>query len=107
VQALARRHTVVAINKLVELLENGESDHVKLAAAKLLLERGWGQPCLPIAGAGDDGAIVVRVLTLTDPDEAWDEPDRATRQSVQGEAPELLSPRQRRWPDPQAAIESR
>lgn len=70
VQALARRHTVAAIGELFRIMQNGESDHVKLAAAKLLLERGWGQPCLPITGADGESGIVVQVLTLTDPSEA-------------------------------------
>jgi hypothetical protein len=69
VQALARQHTVAAINELVRLMRAGESDHVKLAAVKLLLERGWGQPCLPIAGADGESGIVVHVLKLTEPEE--------------------------------------
>jgi hypothetical protein len=69
VQALARRHTVEAINELVHLMRAGESDHVKLAAVKLLLERGWGQPCLPIAGADGESGITVTVLKLTEPEE--------------------------------------
>lgn len=40
---LARKHTVKAIRTLVTILENGESEQARIAAANALLDRAWGK----------------------------------------------------------------
>jgi hypothetical protein len=44
VQELARQHTPRAIDKLADIMRNSQSDSAKIAAAKELLDRGWGKP---------------------------------------------------------------
>lgn len=41
---LARKHSKDAINTIVELMTNGGSESIKLAAAEIILDRGIGKP---------------------------------------------------------------
>lgn len=43
-QALAREHTLTAINTLSGIASRGASESARVAAANSLLERGWGKP---------------------------------------------------------------
>jgi hypothetical protein len=56
VKALAQAHGKAAINKLVTLLERGETEQIQLAAAKELLNRGYGRPAQSVTDS-DGGAI--------------------------------------------------
>lgn len=40
---LARQHTKAAIARLAEIMENGESERAQVAAAEIILDRGWGR----------------------------------------------------------------
>jgi hypothetical protein len=44
VKALARQHTVIAIETLVRICNAGDKDSARVAAAIALLDRGWGKP---------------------------------------------------------------
>lgn len=41
---LVRVHTEDAINTIVEIMKNSEDEGARLAAAKDILDRGWGRP---------------------------------------------------------------
>lgn len=58
VRELARQHTGEAIATLVEILRHGTPDRARVAAAQVLLERGWGRPEQPLVGPGG-GALQV------------------------------------------------
>jgi hypothetical protein len=51
VETLARTYTVEALETLADLMRNGASDNVRMAAATALLNRGWGLPRQAIDGS--------------------------------------------------------
>lgn len=55
IKALAQVHGPEAIRTLVELMANGQ-DKVRVAAAKELLDRGYGRPTQSMHVSGEDGA---------------------------------------------------
>lgn len=64
VRELAREHTATAINRLVEIAEDGTANAMaRVRAAEVILSRGWGQPSpevdLDLAEA-IDGPLVFR-----------------------------------------------
>jgi hypothetical protein len=44
VQSLARTKTLLAVQTLVEIAQNGKSESARVAAASALLDRGFGKP---------------------------------------------------------------
>jgi len=48
---LARQHTRKAIQTLVTVMQSGESDSARVAAANALLDRGFGKPNRPTGDA--------------------------------------------------------
>src|SRR5262249_10403978 len=50
VRGLAREHTAEALHTIIEIMRNGRSDSVKLAAAEAILDRGWGRTAQAITG---------------------------------------------------------
>ena len=62
VRELARRHTAVAIAKLVKIAERGKSEMACIAAATALLDRGWGKPTQPIAGDDEMPPVSVEAI---------------------------------------------
>jgi hypothetical protein len=42
--SLARNHTVRAIQTIAGIMDNGQSEDLKMRASDLLLQRGWGRP---------------------------------------------------------------
>ena len=50
VRQLARQHTALAIQKLAQIAEHGQSEMAQIAAANALLDRGWGRPTQPVSG---------------------------------------------------------
>lgn len=44
IRDLARQHTATAIDTLVQVCKSGESESARVAAAQVLLDRGWGRP---------------------------------------------------------------
>lgn len=51
VETLARSYTAEALETLADLMRNGASDNVRMAAANALLNRGWGLPRQAIDGS--------------------------------------------------------
>jgi hypothetical protein len=51
VETLARSYTGEALETLADLMRNGASDNVRMAAANALLNRGWGLPRQAIDGS--------------------------------------------------------
>jgi hypothetical protein len=51
VETIARTYTVEALETLADLMRNGASDNVRMAAANALLNRGWGLPRQAIDGS--------------------------------------------------------
>ena len=50
---LAREHTAEAVETLVDVMRNGESDAARVAASTQILNRGWGQAPQTIAVTDD------------------------------------------------------
>jgi DNA-binding response OmpR family regulator len=62
VRDLARQHTRKAIGTLVKVMQSGESDSARVAAANALLDRGFGRPRTdqPVTLDEMDGALADR-----------------------------------------------
>lgn len=56
VRDIAQQYTDVAIKALVEIVQTGESDAARVAAANALLDRGFGKPS-QVLGDGDGNAL--------------------------------------------------
>jgi hypothetical protein len=67
-KSLARGYTNASIRAVAGLAENASDEGVKLAANKLLMERGWGRPQQEIkhTGTGEGGAIKIAIRHFTD-----------------------------------------
>ena len=62
-RSLARAHTELGIQTLAGIARNSTSDTARVSAAQALLDRGWGRPAQPHAGA--DGENEIRVVLRT------------------------------------------
>ena len=58
IRELARRHSEAALQTLVEIAANGESESARVAAANAILDRGWGKPAVALV------ADTPQVITL-------------------------------------------
>ena len=64
---VAGKYTAEAIERIVAIMREGESDAVRLQAAGMLLDRGHGRPAQSLAPAeGSNGAITIRWLSSPD-----------------------------------------
>lgn len=45
---VARTHTLEAVETLVSVMKDGESDAARVSAAVAVLDRGWGKPAQPV-----------------------------------------------------------
>lgn len=61
VRSLARNHTDAAIAALAGIATNGKSESARVAAAEVLLSRGWGKPVQPHDGDGEGGPVQLTV----------------------------------------------
>lgn len=60
--SLARTHTTSAIRTLATIMAHKGAKHSdRIAAAAILLDRGWGKPATTHTGAGGEGGIKVIV----------------------------------------------
>lgn len=50
VRELARQHTREAMETILEIMRHGQSERARVAAATIMLERGWGKPEQPVEG---------------------------------------------------------
>jgi hypothetical protein len=72
VRSLARSHTTLCINRLRGLVINpgaDQSNSISVAAAQILLERGWGKAIQPVAGADGAGAIEITIRKMLKDDD--------------------------------------
>ena len=61
---VAREHTEDAINTLVEIMRDGDSDSARHSAACSLLDRAWGRPSQAVEVTGEDGgAVLIDMIT--------------------------------------------
>ncbi len=58
-KGMAREYTVEALETLVGVMRDGESDAAKVAAAREVLDRGYGKASQVISGDEDGGPIEV------------------------------------------------
>lgn len=59
IKALAQAHGSDAIARLVDIMFNSESDQAKIAAAKEILDRGYGKAKQQVEATGPDGGPMV------------------------------------------------
>lgn len=82
---LARSYTEEAVEALVEVMREGDSDSARVAAAKHILDRGWGQAPqtiavkpveedLDLSGMSDEQIEAIRTLRTLAPLDAGSEP---------------------------------
>ena len=64
VQSLARAYTKLAINTLSGIAGEGQSEAARVAAAGMLLDRGWGKSPQPVTGKDGEEPIEVIVRTI-------------------------------------------
>jgi hypothetical protein len=59
IRSLARAHTAIAIKILAGIAKDGTNESARVAAANVLLDRGWGKPPQARIGEADRGIRVV------------------------------------------------
>lgn len=57
IKELARAHGPEVVEGLVRLFREADSDTARIAAAKEILDRGYGKPTQPIDGDGEGGPV--------------------------------------------------
>jgi hypothetical protein len=62
IKELARNYAPEAVQTLARIMREGDSDTSKIAAAKELIDRGYGKATQPISGA-DGGPLSLIVAT--------------------------------------------
>jgi len=82
VEALAREHTITAINTLVRLATSAKSEPAQASAAQALLDRGWGRPKQAVEHSGSIALSHEEAL------EALDQNDEPEGEGDPDEAPE-------------------
>ena len=55
---LARQHTTVALQALVEVATSGASESARVSAAQAILDRGYGRPSQDVNLAGSVGLTI-------------------------------------------------
>jgi len=62
IRSLARAHTENAIAALASIMNQKKAPpSARIAAAQVLLDRGWGKPTQPISGDDDGAPLIVRI----------------------------------------------
>lgn len=61
---MARSHSELAIKALATIAQRGKSESARVAAAQVLLDRGWGKPTQPISGEEDGPPIKFTTIEL-------------------------------------------
>lgn len=68
-----RAYTAEAVKVLVSLIRHGQSEGVRLAATREILDRGWGRPAQSVTGE-DGGAVQIQVVTNVRAEKSWPPP---------------------------------
>ena len=58
IKAAAQKHTAEAIKIIAKLMKEGESEQVRLAAAKEIIDRGHGKPMQSVEHSGEGGGPI-------------------------------------------------
>lgn len=64
-QLIAKRHARAAIKRIRDIMENGEDDKVRLAAAREMLDRGFGKPTQGMTHGGPNGGPIPFTFDMT------------------------------------------
>ena len=72
IRELARQHTVLALRTLKEIVDHGENESARVAAANALLDRGWGKPAVPVVTADLPEVITFNIGTKLRPPNGGD-----------------------------------
>ena len=74
------------MRSLAAIMRNGDKDATRVAAAAILLDRGWGKPAqTPQTRTGGDGDVRVTIRTFTEGgDEICHRPDAQQRGPAAG-----------------------
>lgn len=70
IRSLARAYTDECVRRLAAIVRDPGADEpasTSVAAAKILLDRGWGLPAQSHTGADGEGAIEITVRHITEP----------------------------------------
>jgi hypothetical protein len=73
IKGLARMHGADAIKLLAHVMVNGTSEAVQIAAARELLDRGFGRPTQALAGDPDGAPVALVIYTGVERDPDGDE----------------------------------
>ena len=65
IRSLCRSYTDEAVRSLAAIMRNGDKDATRVAAAAILLDRGWGKAPQPHTGE-DDKDIQVTIRTIVE-----------------------------------------
>lgn len=72
IKALARVHTVTALRTLAKIMTTSDAPPAaRVAAAQVLLNRGWGQPEQAVEVKGEITSKVIRTPTVSPDNAAW------------------------------------
>lgn len=63
---LARTHTVEALTCIVNTMRETESDDVRIKAASMLLDRGYGKPAQAIVGEDGQSPLTVVIHKIVE-----------------------------------------
>lgn len=64
IKALAQQYTDQALTTLVQVMQASESDAARVAAARELLDRGYGKSPQAVTGEGGQGPVQLAVTWL-------------------------------------------
>ncbi len=59
IRALARTYTEPALLALVEIMQHGQNESARVAAAQAVLDRGWGRPVQALEHSGPEGGALL------------------------------------------------
>lgn len=63
IRDIARQYTATAVSTLVGVMEGSESDAAKVAAAREILDRGYGKASQVVAGDENGGPVSITIAT--------------------------------------------
>lgn len=64
IRDLFRAHTAEALNTLLDVMRNSTKDQARVAAADVVLERGWGKVAQGLELAGVEGGLQAQEITV-------------------------------------------
>jgi hypothetical protein len=80
IRAIARKHGPKAVSELAKLMTKGKSEMARIAAARELLDRGFGKSTQPISGDPENPSVFPDKVTITVVEPTIDRPPEETRE---------------------------